>query len=90
VFISQKNGTFKEYFLDEKEYPYVDVLGVAIVKPGKYLTPCGRYSECEQGDVKTLAVKHGAVNYFKTDGDAKTYFYWNERASTMQYVSMGD
>lgn len=90
VFISQKNGTFKKYFLDEKEYPYIDVLGVAIVKPGKYLTPCGRFSECEEGDVKNLVVKYGAVDFFKTDSDAKTYFYWDERTSAMQYVSMGD
>ena len=91
AFVSQKDGTFKTYLLDEKENAaYIEVMGIKTVPPGLYKTACGKgYFDCSEGETPEILLRHPAIDYFK-EGSANSYFYWDEATETFKIVGIGD
>jgi hypothetical protein len=65
--------------LEEMDLPFIDVMGIATVKPGKCKTACGKgCSDCEKGEPELLVLKHHAVEFFK-DESASSYYVYDQR-----------
>jgi len=86
AFVSQSKS-FKEYRLAvEDNVKWLDVMGIDVVKKGKYKTVCGKgYFECEPSYPNEINLKYEGINYFR-ESSATVYFYWNDK--TMQFDHM--
>jgi hypothetical protein len=62
--------------LEVMEIAFLDVMGIAKVKPGEYDTACGKgYWECEKDEPKKLKTKRDAVEFFKDESASSVYVY---------------
>jgi hypothetical protein len=90
AFVSQKDGTFKTFKLDEKkDINYIKVLGIVVVPPGRYETFCGFIGYCDEGELPEIFLHNSAINYFK-EGSANSFFYWDEQTMSFKQVWMND
>lgn len=91
AFLSQSDGTFKTYLLDEKnDNKYVKSLGIAKVPAGLYKTVCGKgVIECGDGQVEEVLLHYDAINYFKIES-ANMYFYWDIMSNTFKQAWIND
>ena len=91
AFVSQKDGTFKTFFLDKKgDINYIKVLGITVVHPGRYKTACGKgFIDCPEGESEEIFLLHDAINYFK-EGSAQMYFYWDNSTQSFKSVGIDD
>jgi hypothetical protein len=76
--------------LEEMDLPFIDVMGIATVKPGKYKTACGKgYSDCEKDEPELLVLKHHAVEFFK-DESASSYYVYDQRKNDFIAIGISD
>src|SRR5260370_25520423 len=76
--------------LEEMDLPFIDVMGIATVKPGKYTTACGKgYSDCEKDEPELLVLKHHAVEFFK-DESASSYYVYDQRTNDFIAIGISD
>jgi len=55
---------------------FLDVMGIAKVKPGEYETACGKgYWECGKDEPEKLKTKRDAVEFFKDESASSVYVY---------------
>jgi hypothetical protein len=55
---------------------FLDVMGIAKVKPGEYETACGKgYRECGKDEPQKLKTKLDAVEFFKDESASSVYVY---------------
>ena len=55
---------------------FIDVMGIAKVKPGEYETACGKgYWECGKDEPEKLKTKRDAVEFFKDESASSVYVY---------------
>jgi hypothetical protein len=55
---------------------FLDVMGIARVKPGQYETACGKgYWECGKDEPEKLKTKRDAVEFFKDESASSVYVY---------------
>jgi len=62
--------------LEVMDIAFLDVMGIAKVKPGQYETACGKgYWECGKDEPEKLATKRDAVEFFKDESASSVYIY---------------
>jgi len=62
--------------LEVMDIAFLDVMGVAKVKPGQYETACGKgYWECGKDEPQKLSTKRDAVEFFKDESASSVYVY---------------
>ena len=62
--------------LEVMDIGFLDVMGIAKVKPGDYETACGKgYWECGKDEPKKLKTKRDAVEFFKDESASSVYVY---------------
>ena len=62
--------------LEDMDIAFLDVMGIAKVKPGEYKTACGKgYWECRKDEPKILSTKRDAVEFFKVESASSVYVY---------------
>jgi hypothetical protein len=77
---------------DENEIEWLGGMGIALVKPGKYETACGKgYGEefCAHGEPKYLKLSNDAIDLFKEES-ADSIAYWEQQAQKFRFVQMSD
>jgi|PlaIllAssembly_1097288.scaffolds.fasta_scaffold112998_2 hypothetical protein len=90
AFVSQ-GKIFKKYRLaQEDDAKWLEVMGIEVVKKGKYKTVCGKgYSGCEPGDPNELNLKYESINYFRESSTA-VFFYWNDKTKQFDHMQISD
>src|SRR5438874_8446331 len=67
--------------LELMDIAFLDVMGIAKVKPGEYETACGKgYWECDKDEPKNLKTKLDAVEFFKEESASSVYVYKSAEA----------
>ncbi len=62
--------------LEVMDIAFLDVMGIARVKPGEYETACGKgYWECGKDEPEKLKTKRDAVEFFKDESASSVYVY---------------
>jgi len=62
--------------LEVMDIAFLDVMGIAKVKPGQYETACGKgYWECGKDEPEKLSTKRDAVEFFKDESGSSVYVY---------------
>ena len=62
--------------LEVMDLAFLDVMGIAKVKPGDYDTACGKgYWECDKDEPEKLSTKRDAVEFFKDESASSVYVY---------------
>jgi len=62
--------------LEVMDISFLDVMGIAKVKPGEYETACGKgYWECGKDEPEKLSTKRDAVEFFKEESASSVYVY---------------
>jgi len=62
--------------LEVMDIAFLDVIGIAKVKPGDYETACGKgYWECRKDEPEKLKTKRDAVEFFKDESASSVYVY---------------
>jgi hypothetical protein len=95
VRLSDKRKGYRWLTLDTtdwgKEYPKVNLgMGVAIAKPGKYKTACGKgYGDCEKGEPEVLKLNRPAIDYFKFES-ANSFFFWDDKTHKFKRIWISD
>ncbi len=91
AFVSQKDGSFKVYLLDEmKATEAIHSMGIKKVSPGSYRTACGKgYWACGKDEVPNISLRNDAIDYFKTES-ANSYFYWDTQTNTFKRIWISD
>jgi len=60
--------------LEVMDIAFLDVMGIAKVKPGEYETACGKgYWECGKNEPEKLKTGRDAVEFFKEDSASSVY-----------------
>jgi hypothetical protein len=79
------------YLLGEiHEAGWLEVMGIVVVKPGKYKTACGKgYFDCQQGEATRLTLPRPGVNFFK-EGGANSFLYWQAGSRQFKQTWMSD
>jgi hypothetical protein len=81
---------FDWHRLEEMDLPFIDVMGIATVRPAKYKTACGKgYWECEKNEPELLVLKHHAIEFFK-DESASSYYIYDRRKNDFVAVAISD
>jgi hypothetical protein len=72
--------------LEVMDIAFLDVMGIAKVKPGEYESACGKgYWECGKGEPEKLRTKRDAVEFFKDESASSVYVY---NPVTRKFVSV--
>jgi hypothetical protein len=62
--------------LEVMDTAFLDVMGIAKVKPGRYETACGKgYWECGKDEPEKLSTKRDAMEFFKDESASSVYIY---------------
>jgi hypothetical protein len=77
VFLS-RHGKTSPLLLDAmSDKKWVEVMGVAVAKPGAYKTACGKgYWACEKDEPPVLKLERPAIDFFKAES-ANSFFVWD-------------
>jgi hypothetical protein len=76
--------------LETMDIAFLDVMGIAKVKPGPYETACGKgYWECGKDEPEKLSTKRDAVEFFKDESASSVYVY-NPRTRKFFSVATSD
>jgi hypothetical protein len=76
--------------LEVMDIAFLDVMGIAKVKPGQYNTACGKgYWECGKNEPQELSTKRDAVEFFKDESASSVYVY-NPTARKFVSVATSD
>ncbi len=76
--------------LEAMDIAFIDVMGIALVKPSKTKTACGKgYWECGNDETETLLLKHDAVEFFKDESASSTYFF-DSKTHRFKAVAISD
>lgn len=76
--------------LEEMDKGFLDFMGIATVKSGRYQTACGKgYWECDKGEPSILILKHAAIEFFKEDS-ASSYYVYDRQKNDFIAVAISD
>jgi hypothetical protein len=76
--------------LEMMDIVFLDVMGIAKVKPGQYETACGKgYWDCGKDEPQKLSTRRGAVEFFKDESASSVYVY-NPRKQKFISVATSD
>lgn len=92
LFITRSSGQKGRPVLVHKESSpqLTPAMGIAVVRPGKYRTACGKgYWACAKGEPAEIDLKHDAVAYYKYEG-AMSYFYLDGASKEFRRIWISD
>jgi hypothetical protein len=76
--------------LEEMDVGFLDVMGIATVKSGRYQTACGKgYWECDEDEPSILILKHAAIEFFKEDS-ASSYYVYDRQKNDFTAIAISD
>jgi hypothetical protein len=76
--------------LEVLDIGFLEVMGIAKVKPGQYETACGKgYWECGKDEPEKLSTRRDAVEFFKDESASSVYIY-NSRKHKFISVATSD
>ena len=89
--VSQKGASARMFDLvDPDGDASAQYHGIALVKPGRYETACGKgYFECKPGEPEVLNLKKPAIEFFKYES-ASSIFFWESKAKRFRQVWTSD
>ena len=91
VFMGQPSNSKKIIQLDDNpNNDYPQRMGIALAKPDKYKTACGKgYFECEKGEPAVLDLKQPGIDYFVYES-ANSFFYWEKKTNSFKRIWISD
>jgi hypothetical protein len=63
--------------------------GVKLLKPGKYITTCGRGYGCNENEKESVTISTDAIEFFKFEGPARM-IYWDKSKDALSEVWLSD
>ena len=65
-------------------------MGISVIKPGKYLTACGKgYWECTPDEPPEIEIIWPSINFFLYES-ANSYFYWDNNKKKFNRIWISD
>jgi hypothetical protein len=91
VFMGQPISSKRVIQLDDNpSNDYPQRMGIALAKPGKYKTACGKgYFECEKGEPEVLNLTFPGIDYFAYES-ANSFFFWDKKNKAFKRIWMSD
>jgi hypothetical protein len=68
---------------------YLHDEGIKLLKPGRYVTTCGKGYGCSQGEKKSITISTDAVEFFKYEGPGRMIF-WDKTKGALSEVWLSD
>jgi hypothetical protein len=68
---------------------YLSEEGVKLLKPGKYITTCGKGYGCNENEKKSVTISTDAIEFFKFEGLARM-IYWDKSKDALSEVWLSD
>jgi hypothetical protein len=91
-FVAITGPDHRSRFLQGEETNPISYLrdeGIKLLRPGKYVTVCGKGYGCGEGDKKSVTISTDAVEFFKYQGPARLIF-WDESKGALSEVWLSD
>ena len=78
----------EEYKIDGSDHK-ID-MGISVVKPGKYITACGKgYGDCEPDEPKEIEINWPSINFFLYES-ANSFYYWDNNKKKFNRIWISD
>ena len=78
----------EEYKIDGSNYKIN--MGISVVKPGKYLTACGKgYWDCKPDELPEIEIIYSSIDFFYYES-ANSYFYWDNKKNKFNRIWISD
>lgn len=68
---------------------YLSEEGVKILKPGKYMTTCGKGYGCNENEKESVTISTDAIEFFKFEGPARM-IYWDKSRGRLSEAWLSD
>ena len=68
---------------------YLPDEGMSLLRPGKYLTTCGKGYGCSENEKESVTISTDAVEFFKDEGPARM-IYWDRSKRALSEVWLSD
>jgi hypothetical protein len=68
---------------------YLPDEGMMVLRPGKYLTTCGKGYGCSENEKESVTISTDAVEFFKDEGPARM-IYWDRSKRALTEVWLSD
>jgi hypothetical protein len=91
-FVSLAGSDHGRQFLQAEETNPISYLpdeGMKLLRPGKFLTTCGKGYGCSENEKKSVTISTDAVEFFKYEGPARM-IYWNRSTRALSEVWLSD
>jgi hypothetical protein len=91
-FVSLAGTDHGRKFLQAEETNPISYLpdeGMSLLRPGKYVTTCGKGYDCSENEKKSVTITTDAVEFFKDGGPARM-IYWDRSKRRLSEVWLSD
>ena len=91
-FVVLAGSNHERRFLQAEEMNPISYLpdeGMKLLRPGKYLTTCGKGYGCSDNEKKSVTITTDAVEFFKDGGPARM-IYWDRSKRALSEVWLSD
>ena len=91
-FVVLAGSNHERRFLQAEEMNPISYLpdeGMKLLRPGKYLTTCGKGYGCSDNEKKSVTISTDAVEFFKDEGPARM-IYWDRSKRALSEVWLSD
>ncbi|MGA8644034.1 hypothetical protein [Candidatus Binatus sp.] len=68
---------------------YLSEEGVKLLKPGKYITTCGKDYGCSENEKESVTISTDAIEFFKYEGPARL-IYWDKSKGALSEAWLSD
>ena len=68
---------------------YLSEEGVKLLRPGKYITTCGKGYGCNENEKESVTISTDAIEFFKFEGPARM-IYWDKSKDALSEVWLSD
>jgi hypothetical protein len=91
-FVALAGSDHQRRFLQAEEtnpISYLSEEGVKLLKPGKYITTCGKGYGCSENEKKSVTISTNAIEFFKYEGPARM-IYWDKSKGAFSEAWLSD
>ena len=91
-FVALAGSDHQRRFLQAEEtnpISYLSEEGVKLLKPGKYMTTCGKGYGCSENEKELVTISTDAIEFFKYEGPARM-IYWDKSKGVLSEVWLSD
>jgi len=85
------SGHERRFLQAEETNPisYLPDEGMKLLRPGKYMTTCGKGYGCSENEKESVTISTDAIEFFKYEGPARM-IYWDKSKGAMSEVWLSD